>query len=382
MAKGLVSPLSLTAGRNFYNTTGNTGITTNAVWTSTVTTYNSNALMANLLPALANAAALVASSSLSSASLDSIRTLGNTTAPALADSVPSGISVTIGNTGVTGQMLANASTYLGSGNFSIFAQAFGAAQGYITLTNNIIISAARANDYLGPTFENMDDLITGDLTRVNLALSTFGQDLAGLGELFSFEDLDFFGTPAGLLNQLSEQGNMLNGTLPAVQEALFDRGLTQQDIADLVNLNRQSLFNPTGLTANQFDALQKRAYPALCDITGADLEDVLSILGVTVANIERMCDLLDPVKIFPLSFPSLTLPTADGDILIYNTDGSVNSVVEPVLNDGSIVPQGCDQLAKILPASQAAATRALQVSFGQIKNIAQVSLPELARALT
>ena len=381
MAQGLVSPLALTAGRNFYNTTGNTGITTNAVFTGTVTTYNSNALMANLLPAIANAAALVTASSMSMATLNSIRTLGNATAPALADSVPVGISVTIGNTGVTGQMLANASTYLGNGNFSIFAQAFGAALGYITLTNNIIRSAARANDYLGPTFENMDDLITGDITRVNLALQTFGQDLANLGELFSFQDLDFFGTPAGLLNQLSEQGNMLNGSLPAVQEALLDRGLTEQDIADLVNLNVTGLFNPTGLSANAFDSLQKRAYPALCTITGADLEDVLAILGVTVTNIQSMCDLLDPVQIFPNSFASLTLPTADGDILIYNLDGSVNSAVEPVLNDGSIVPRGCDQLAKILPPAQAAATRALQVSFGQVKNIGQVSLPQLARAL-
>jgi hypothetical protein len=382
MAQGLVSPLALTAGRNFYNTTGNTGITTNAVFTSTVATYNSNALMANLLPALTNAAALVSASSMSTATLNSIRTLGNSTAPALADSVPVGISVTIGNTGVTGQMLANASTYLGSGNFSVFAQAFGAALGYITLTNNIINSAVNSNSYLGPTFENMDDLITGDVTRVNLALRVLGQDLDDLGELFDFANLDFFGTPAGLLNQLSARGNMINGSTPAVTAALQDQGLTLQNIADLVNLNVASLFNPQGLTTNQFDALQKRAYPGLCNVIDADLQDVLDILDITTPNIQAMCDLLDPAKILPNSYLSLTLPTPAGDILIYNEDGSVNSQVEQTLNDGSITPQGCDQLAKIIPADQAAANRALQVALGQIKNIGNQTTASLARLLT
>ena len=381
MAQGLVSPLALTAGRNFYNTTGNTGITTNAVFTGTVTTYNSNALMANLLPAIAAAAGLVTSSSMSMATLNSIRTLGNATAPALADSVPTGISVTIGNTGVTGQMLANASTYLGSGNFSVFAQAYGAALGYITLTNNIILSAVNSDTYLGPTFANMDDLITGDIARVNLALETFGRDLQDLGDFFDFADLDYFGTPAGLLNQLSTQGNMLNGSTPAVTAALQDQGLTLQDIADLVNLNVASLFNPQGLSDNQFDALQRRAYPALCNVTGADLADVLSILEISTPNIQSVCQLLDARSIFPNSYLSLSLPTPAGDILIYDEDGSVNSAVEQALNDGSVTPQGCDQLAKIIPPDQAAANRALQISLAQVKNIADQTTRTLARLL-
>jgi hypothetical protein len=35
-----------------------------------------------------------------------------------------------------------------------------------------------------------------------------------------------------------------------------------------------------------------------------------------------MCDLLDPVKIFPTSYSSLTLPTPDGPVLIYDTTGA------------------------------------------------------------
>lgn len=382
MADGLISPLALTAGRNFYNTTGNTGITTNAVFSTTATTYNNNALMANLLPAITAAASLVSGAQLTLGSLNTIKTLGNSSAPALADSVPLGLSISIGNTGLVNQMLANASTYLGSGNFTKFAQAYGAALGYISITNNLIISAANANDYLGPAFSNLDDLITGDLAKINLALEAFGEDLANLGELFNFQNLDVLNTPAGILNQLAQKGNMIDGTLPAIQAALNQQGLTNQDIANLVNINVQSLFNPDGLTTNQFDQLQKQAYPALCNITGADLQDVVTILDVNLPNIDSMCGLLDPKQIFPISYLSLTLPTVMGDFLIYDDDGSVSGQVEQMLNDGSIVPKGCDQLAKILPADQAAATRALQLAFAQVKNIGSVTLPDLAQALS
>ena len=282
----------------------------------------------------------------------------------------------MGNAGVIGNVMATANTIMS--NAAVFVQAFSAAQGYVGITNNVIESSVNANNYLGPTFVNQNNLITGDLMRVNPALPAFGQDLRDLGNLFDFDD---FGTPSALLAKLAEQGRMINGTLPAVEQALLAQGLTRQDIRDLVTQNRESLFNPGGLTEGEFDRLQKQAYPALCTVTGADLQEVLTILGVTTANIQSMCDLLNPVRIFPRSYASLVLPTPAGDILIYNQDGSVNSAVPEVLNSGSLVPQGCDQLAKIIPPAQAAANRAIQVSFGQVKNLSQARLPEVAAIL-
>lgn len=380
MAQGLISPLALTAGRNFYNTAGNTGVIINAVFSTNMATYESNSLMSNLLPVIADAASNV-SLSISAGTLAALKTMGNTSGAALADSVPSGVSITIGNTGLTGQMLANASTYLGNGNFSIFAQAFGAATGYIGLTNLIINSAVNADEYLGPTYQGMDSLISGDLARVNLAYEAFGEDLQDLGSAFDFGNLDQLLTPAGLLQQISTAGNMVNGTLPTIQDALLDQGLTIQDITDLVNNNIESLFNPNGLTSVEFDRLQKKAYPALCAITGTDLQEVLTILDVTTPNIEKLCDLLDPKKIFPRSYPSLTLPVLDDNLLIYQPDGTVNPKIEPLLNGGTLTPVGCDQLSKIIPPDQAVVNRALQVAFGQIKNINDLTLAQMAGAL-
>jgi hypothetical protein len=383
MAESTATPLQLTAGVGFYS---GDAITANTQLANNIASYNSLAPIANLIYTIGQAASNV-SLSISAGTLANLKTLGANVAgnycPALGDSVPSNVSWTVGNAGYATTISTSASTYLGGGDFGKFAQAFGAAQGYISLTNAIINSAVNVNstDYLGPTFTNMNNLITGDLTQVTLALDALGADLALDGELFALDQLEYFGTPAGLLNQLSKQGNILNGTTPCVTTALKAQGLNDNNIADLVNINVQSLFNPGGLSGNEFDTLQKRAYPGLTNVTGSCLQDVLDILDCTLPNIDTVADLLNPVKIFPASFPSLTLPTPNGPVLIYDANGAVNSAITPILNSGSITPTGCDELAKIIPAANAAANRALQIAFQQVKGISNTTVPQLAAIL-
>jgi hypothetical protein len=383
MTQSTATPLQLTAGVGFYS--GN-AITANTQLANNIASYNSLAPIANLLFTITEAASNV-SLSIGAGTLANLKTLGANVSgnycPALGDSVPSNVSWTVGNAGYATSITTAASTYLGSGDFGKFAQAFGAAQGYISLTNNIITSAVNVNstDYLGPTFSNQDNLITADIAQVNLAFPAFGADLADCGDLIAFDNLLQFGTPAGLLQQLARQGGMLNGSTPGVTAALRAQGLTDQNISDLVNNNVQSLFNPQGLTANQFDRLQKKAYPGLCNVTDDNLQTVLDILNCTLPNITQMCELLNPVKLFPTSYSSLTLPTPDGPVLIYDVTGAVNSVITPILNSGAVTPTGCDDLAKIIPAANAAANRALQIAFQQVKGIAGVTAPQLAAIL-
>ena len=383
MAESTATPLQLTAGVGFY--AGN-AITANTQLSNSIASYNALAPIANLIYTIGQATSNVGLA-ISAGTIANLKTLGANVAgnycPALGDSVPSNIAWTVGNAGYATTISTAGSTYLGGGDFGKFAQAFGAAQGYISLTNNVILSAVNANsdDYLGPTFSNMNNLITGDIAKVNLAFPAFGADLAASGDLVDFENIDQFGTPAVLLHQLAVKGNMLNGSTPCVTTALKEQGLTDQNISDLVNLNIQSLFNPTGLTKNAFDTLQQRAYPALCNVTGACLQDVLDILNCTTPNISQMCQLLNPVKIFPTSYSSLTLPTPDGPVLIYDTTGAVNSVVTPILNSGVLTPVGCDDLSKIVPPANAAAARALQIAFQQVKGITGTTGPKLAAIL-
>ena len=105
------------------------------------------------------------------------------------------------------------------------------------------------------------------------------------------------------------------------------------------------------------------------------------LLQEDIRNIATMADLLNPVKLYPTSFSSLTLPTPDGPVLIYNTDGSVNSAIEPILNSGTVSPKGCDDLAKIVPSAQAQANRALQIAYQQVKGIRGTTTQQLAAIL-
>ena len=69
-------------------------------------------------------------------------------------------------------------------------------------------------------------------------------------------------------------------------------------------------------------------------ITGNDLAQILSVLKVTTVGITTMADLLNPVKLFPNSFQSLTVSgTAfKRSIPIYvNSSGSVNETLKTEL---------------------------------------------------
>jgi hypothetical protein len=374
MPDGVVSNLGLTAGAGLY---ANTGLRANAVTAASTDGYR-NIWMANLLYTI-NKAATDGGLGVSPTTLAGLQSIGaNVTGnycPSLGDAIPSNVSIATGNIGLTGLMLANANVYLGSGNYRVFAQAFQTVVGFVSVTNQVILSACRSDEYLGPTFTTMDDLISGDITNVTLATGPFGEDLDDTGDLLNFDPLDLLNTPAGLLKQLAEKGK---GLTPAVTNALKAAGLDDKDIADLTTDNRQDLFNPDGITENEFDKLQKLAYPALCEVQNGALADALSILNVTTPNINALCEVLDPKKIFPRSYPALKLD----DLLIYNDDGTVNGEVENVLNDGSLVPKGCNDLAKIVPPDQAVAIRAIQVALGKVNSITQIDGARLARLLT
>jgi len=373
MTTGLLTPLQLTGGAGLLQ---NTGIAVNSEFIDKINEYESISFIADLLTTLS----LSSAAGLSSSTIASLRTLGSVACPALGDSIPNGFAgvapiPTPSNAGFVSIFPAIGEEYLGDGDIGKFAQAFAAAQGYVGLVNQFIISAANANEYLGPTFTNLDDMITADLTKVSLALPALGEDLEELGFLIDLSNIQHLGEPAALLQQLSAQGNMGNSTLPCVNAALEMAGLTPTDIVNLISDNRESLFNPNGLSSNQFDRLQQKAYRGMTMVSGDCLADVLAILDVTTPGIEDMADLLDPVKILPTSYPSLKFE----DTLIYDANGDVNSGISNELN--ATTATGCDELGKIIPPAQAVANKALQYQLQQISGITNVTLPQLAAIL-
>ena len=387
---GTYTPLQLIAGAGLLQ---NQGISVPTALTNAVSSYNSLPFVQDLMSTIS----LGPGFGLNAGVIASLKTLGNTTCPALGASIPSAYAgdnplIPTTETGGFGNLVVNnAALYLGDGEVDRFCQAYQIVVGYRGTANELICSAVNATTYLGPTFTSMNDLITGQFTSVNLALKCLGRDLAQLGNAINLANLDAFGTPAAVLQQLSDEAKITSGTLSGVALKLAEYGLTESDIVLLCTPDASTRTPST----NEFNALQKKAYLAMAAIDADDLASVLDVLGVVTPNINTMADLLDLKKILPESWISLTVPstanTPSGiptilpinSVLMFNTDGSVNPAVQAALNDSSAItlPAGCDELAKIIPPDQAVVNKAFQAGLQNVGGISTTTLPRVATAL-
>jgi len=363
-----------------------------------IQTFNATTLISNLAAAVSF---YKSQTFATAATLNSLLSMGNTVCPALGNSIPASpvgtytylnteylvnyLGTVDGSTldpsGFSNLIEQTCAAYLGNGDSGKFSQGFMAVQSYIASTNNYINSSVNANQYLGPTFTNMDALVTGSITSVSTDLESFGIDLYKQGELWNTAKLDLYGTPAGLLQQISARAGTQKGTVPILQSVMLTMGMTATDIENLITDNRIGVYNPTGVTNNTFDRAQRLAYNAFTMISGDALVQILDILDVTTPNITSLDQLLDPVKTFPLSYPSLQAPGANGLVPIFSANGSVNTTIAPIINSYLPAATGCDELGKIIPPADAVANKAIQLGLQQINNIPNVPLPDLAQAV-
>ena len=388
----IVTPLQLTAAASLLANTGFRGFP--SALKTAIDIFNATTVIANFIAAVNF---YKAQSFATPSTLTSLLSIGSTTCPALGNSIPAGETYlnseylvnylgtidgsTIDPSGFSNLIEQTCAAFLGNGDYGRFSQGFMGVQGYIASVNNFINSAVNANQYLGPTFSGMSSLTTANIASINTDLETFGIDLAKQGNLWDPGNLDLYGTPAGLIQQLSALTGIRNQAVPALQSALISVGLTTDNIRDLVNDNRVRFNNPNGLTPNEFDKLQKSAYDALTLVSGDNLTQILDILDVTTPNITSLEQLLDPTKTFPLSYLTMQTPSPDGAVSIFGTNGAVNSSIAPVVNSYLPTSTGCDELGKIIPPADAVANKAIEVSLKQINNIANAILPELAETV-
>lgn len=296
---GSLTPLQLQAAAGLFQ---NQGYSVNANLTATVDAYKSTPLLANLIAAIGNASGLPSSTQLL------LQTFANTSCPALADSVVANttaiVTPTLADPGMSGIITLTAEAYMGNGDLSKFVQNFVQANSYCSTVNDYINSAVNANSYLGPTFTGMDNLVTAGLTEINRATAAMGDDLYNAGQYIDLGNLDNYGTPLALIQQISRRA----GTISPLITALSNAG-----VPDNIILN---LSDPAVIIT---DTVQKLMYNALLSVTGDELANILRILDVWTPNINTLADLLNPAIMMPNSYPSLTTPTADGPRAIYIT---------------------------------------------------------------
>jgi hypothetical protein len=312
----LLSPLQLQAASGLFQ---NKGYQVNPGVTAAVDEYQTVIGAANAIPLFGNLrlamTEAITANTLPPNTQILLQTFGNTVSntmpvpcPALADSFNSTstypVTSTGANPGLSGIITLTANAYMGNGDLSKFAQTFMQANSYCSTTNIFIESAINSNNYLGPTFTGMDNLVTAGLTEINRATEAMGIDLYNAGQYIDLGNLDNYGSPLALVQQVSRRA----GTISPLIVPLSIAGVPENIV---LGLN-----DPAVIVT---DTVQKLMYQALLNVTGDDLANILRILDVWTPNINNLADLLNPAVMFPNSYPSLTTPTADGSRAIYIT---------------------------------------------------------------
>jgi hypothetical protein len=356
---GTLSAVNLTAAAGLLGNIGGVALAANADLTSNISSYTSVGVVSQF----ANVA---------SSGFVSINIVANTF-PALTNAVPTAYQSAIGSTTLTSIVTAQSNQIMCNGDLGQFEQVLATADVYVFITNQLIKSAINANDSnVTTTYTSQDNIITGELSDLTVAFVPFSVDLGRLGILINFENLDNFGSPVAILQQIATYSY----SVPALDTALINAGVPEDKVNDLAN---------TTFT----DAEQKLIYRAMTTITGSSLAEILKLLRVTTPGLTTMADLLNPVKIFPESFNTFTAPTVNGLRAVYlNSAGTVNSALETELPVDVLVPlQGTmsqsmpySRLKQIVPADQALASKAIATALTQVDTIFNTSGPRLAVA--
>jgi hypothetical protein len=292
VATSVLTPLQLIAGSGLLQ---NQGIESSPSLAAAITAYKSTPLISAYYQAVGAGAA--------------ITDISANTVPAFSDSVPAAYS-SLGNI-MSVEITAQSTMDAGSGDVSKFVQALNLCQSYNSTTDVFINSAVNSQTYLATTFTSTNDSITGDITTVNIATTAFGQDLVNLGNLIDLSNLGNLGSPLALAQRIVQ----ISGNFPTLSIYFLAVGVPQETVLNLTDPQ-------TSVT----DSVQKLMYRAMTQITGKDLVQILKLLKVTTANITTMADLLNPYKLFPNSYQSLTVTTANGPRAIYlNSSGAINT---------------------------------------------------------
>lgn len=254
--------------------------------------------------------------------------------------------------------------YINNGSYSDFVQTFDTCESFKHHTNKVIDAFAASQTYLDGVYSNMDDLVTGDISGVSLSLFYWGQDLIRSGRAIDLSSIDTFGNPENLLRTLQKNRALTK----AVNLALITAGFSSSDIDSIVY----------GREVTQEE--QKRLYAAFSLVMGNDLNDALIPINCQTQGLETLADLLNPKKLFPGSYKTLTVPqyntmnlptNSKTYYLLYNNDETSSQVVGKY---GT-------RLESVYPMSLASVCDAFSVAMMQIKHIKTMNIEKFSQVV-
>ena len=312
------------------------------------------------------------STQVSQATYDALIAIGSSTIPALGNSKPATYTDTVSSSLARYGFIrfpalqAYNEFVTGGGAYKDFCLSFVTAISFRDSTNPTIISLANSVNYLQGVYSNMNDLITADITGVNQATLYWGQDLINAGRAIDLSNIDIFGLPSVLLKTLKQN----NAITQALSYALIFSGLTTTEVNNFLNGGEIS------------PSQEQKIYNAFVLVTGNDLTDVLIPLNVQTTGLQSLADLLNPIKLFPSSYASLTVPR-------YNTTSSAanSKVYYNIYTSGALSPNVRvfnygTYLTSILPDNIRIACGAFATAMMQIRNIQSVPIERFAQVVT
>lgn len=253
----------------------------------------------------------------------------------------------------------------GSASYSNFVSTFGACYNFLQNTNSLIKNYNSSTTFLKTSFSNMSDLITGDITGVSLSTVHWGQDLIASGRVIDLSQIDKFGLPSTLLKSISDNHAMT----ASLNVALVAAGFTATDLNNLI-LGKG--------TVEQ----EKLLYAAFAVVTSNDLKEICALLNCQTHNLTCLADLLDPLKLFPNSYSTLTFPKYN---TVQNLPTNSKTYYRIYINgnaDTTLTPNIGLRLQGILPRNIACACDAFSISMLQIKNIQTMNIEKFSQVVT
>jgi hypothetical protein len=315
--------------------------------------------------------ALAAASASAPSAYSSLITMGRNICPALTGAAP--LSYTSTYTGTTAKygwlrlipLQAYQEFHINTGSYSDFLSTFSQASGFIGQYNTMINALLDSATYLDGVYSNMDDLVTGDIAGVSLSMFHWGQDLIKSGRAIDLATIDTFGNPENLLITLQKNRALTK----AVNLALLTAGFSADDI-DTIVAGRE-------VTPDE----QKRMYAAFSIVVDTDLADTLIPINCQTTGLESLADLLNPRKLFPNSYKTLSVPqyntmklptNSKTYYLLYNGDQPSTQVLEKF---GT-------RLTSLYPLELASTCDAFSVSMMQIKHIKTINIEKFSQVVS
>lgn len=243
---------------------------------------------------------------------------------------------------------------------SKFAQVLALSRGFSGSVNQFM-GGMNNSASAAATFTDMDSVSTGGLSQLSSDLQAYAVDSQLIGTAVSLERLEALGMPSALLHNVFQAG----GLLPEIQEALSLAGISLDDLEAISD-------DPMSVS----DSVNRQLYVVMLGIQGPVLLQVLELLDVTQTGLTSMADLLNPARLLPNSYATLTTTGLDGKPIPVYAGTTPSPVLAAVLISDPVLPS----LSQIIPPDQALANRAWARALGQINNVSGLGMPALSVA--